>query len=486
MPALKEILYMVNLLEVSGDMDREVAGIGFDSREIGNGDLFVAITGSREDGHDFISQSIQNGAKSIVCERFPSKLNKEVTYVKVDNSSTAFGIVASNYYGNPSSRLVLVGVTGTNGKTTTATLLYDVFRKLGYKVGLISTVDYRVDNEVLQASQTTPNVLKINDLLSKMISKECTHCFMEVSSHSLDQERIFGLEFTGTVFTNVTHDHLDYHNTFDNYIKSKKKLFDGLPSTAFALVNADDKHWKIMLQNTKARKRTFGLKHMADYKAKILSNTFQGLGLRINQNEVWFKLIGEFNASNIMAVYGASIEVGESAQKVLPFLSEAVAAPGRFEQIFSKSSITGVVDYAHTPDALKNVLKTIQAIRTGNERVITVIGCGGDRDKAKRPIMASVACKFSDKVILTSDNPRSEDPGSIIEDMKEGVGPVYFKKTLSMIDRKEAIKTACLLADSKDIILVAGKGHENYQEIKGVKYPFDDKVVLSKMLSVTN
>ena len=485
MAVLKDILYKVKLLEVSGNMEQEVKRITFNSKDVVKGDLFIAIAGTRFDGHHFIQDATSLDAASVICEYFPAKLEKNVTYVKVDHSSKALGIMAANFYGNPSSKLKLLGVTGTNGKTTTITLLYGVFNKLGYKTGLISTVANQIGDEVIKSSYTTPDALQINKLLAGMVKAGCTHCFMEVSSHAISQNRITGLDFDGCIFTNITHEHLDYHGTFEEYIRIKKAFFDGLSMYACALVNADDKRGKIMLQNTKARKKTFSLKNISDYKAKVLSNTFQGLELNINDKEVWFKLIGTFNAYNILAVYGAAVEIGENGEDVLTAISEMDAASGRFEQIRSGSDITAIVDYAHTPDALKNVLQTIKSIRTGNERVITVVGCGGDRDKEKRPLMASVACKYSDKVILTSDNPRSEDPEAIIRDMQEGVGPLEFKKTLSMVDREEAIKTACMLAGNSDIILVAGKGHEIYQEIKGVKHPFNDKDVLGKMLSLT-
>ncbi len=486
MAVLKDILYKVKLLEVSGNMEQEVKRITFNSKDVAKGDLFIAIAGTRFDGHHFMQDATSLGAVAVICEYFPAKLEKNVTYVKVDHSAKALGIIAANFYGNPSSKLKLLGVTGTNGKTTAVTLLYGVFSKLGYKTGLISTVANRIGGEVIETTYTTPDSLQINKLLADMVKAGCTHCFMEVSSHAIAQNRVTGLDFDGGIFTNITHEHLDYHGTFEEYIRIKKSFFDGLSKYAFALVNVDDKRGKIMLQNTKARKKMFSLKNIAEYKAKVLSNTFQGLELNINGKEVWFRLVGAFNAYNILAVYGTAVEMGENNEEVLTAISEMDAAPGRFEQIrSSESDITGIVDYAHTPDALKNVLQTIQSIRTGNEKVITVVGCGGDRDKEKRPMMASVACKYSDKVILTSDNPRSEDPEVIISDMQKGVGPVNFKKTLSMVDRKEAIKTACMLAGNSDIILVAGKGHENYQEIKGMKHPFNDKSVLSKMLIMT-
>ena len=485
MKVLKEILYKVGLLEVSGNMGAEVKGIAFDSRNVGKGYLFIAVSGTRADGHEFIDRAIENGAIAIVCERMPLELRSDISYIKVTNTAEALGTIASNYYSNPSSKLKVIGVTGTNGKTTVVTLLFDLFTRLGYKCGLISTVENKIGEEIFPSTHTTPDSIQIQDLFSDMLKKGCTHCFMEVSSHASDQRRIFGIDFEGAVFTNISHDHLDYHQTFDNYLNAKKLFFDILPKKAFALVNADDKRGKIMLQNTKAKKKTFAVRNVADYKAKVLSNTFEGLELSIGRNDVWFKLIGDFNAYNIISVYGCSIELGELDEDVLTVLSELEPAPGRFEQIKSGSGILAIVDYAHTPDALENVLATINTIRTGNEKVITVIGCGGDRDKTKRPQMANTACRLSDKVILTSDNPRSEDPQAIINDMQEGVSPVNYKKTLALVDREEAIKTACMMAEGKDIILVAGKGHEDYQEIKGVKHPFDDKLVLSKMLELT-
>lgn len=484
MKSLKDILYNVRLVEVSGNMEMEIGSIAFDSREVLNGGLFVAIQGTQADGHDYIESAVENGAAAIVC-KFAPVVPDDIALIKVEDPSQALGIIASNWFNNPSGKLDLIGITGTNGKTTTANLLHNVFTRLGYPSGLFSTVKNMIGETEYEATLTTPDPISLNSMLSKMIEDGCTHCFMEVSSHSLIQQRINGLEFKGAIFTNISHDHLDYHGSFDAYIKAKKLFFDQLPSSAFALVNADDKRGKIMIQNTKAHKVTFGLKNMADYKARILSNTFEGLELNIGGSEVWFNMVGEFNAYNILSVFGASIECGKNKEDVLTVLSDAKAAPGRFEQIKSASNITGIIDYAHTPDALNNVLRTIQSIRTGNEKVITVVGCGGDRDKEKRPVMASIACKLSDKVIFTSDNPRSEDPEIIIKEMKTGVSPIDYKKTLSLVNREEAIKTACMIAEDKDIILVAGKGHETYQEIKGERIPFDDKVILEKMLDLT-
>lgn len=484
MAALKDILYKVSLTASLGDMDADVNGLTFDSRKVLPGFVFVAVTGTVSDGHDFIAKAIAAGARAVVCERLPETIDDRVTYVTVKNSADALGVMASNFNGNPSAQLKLVGVTGTNGKTTTVTLLYQLFSALGYNAGLISTVENRIVNEPIPSTHTTPDPLQLNELLKKMVHAGCTHAFMEVSSHAVDQERIAGLKFTGALFTNITHDHLDYHKTFENYIKAKKKFFDELGSDAFALVNVDDKRGMVMLQNTKASKHTFGLKKMADYKARIITNSLEGLELEVAGKNVWFKMIGDFNAYNLLGVYGASVLLGEESDDVLQHLSALTGAPGRFERVMPGSRITAIVDYAHTPDALKNVLETIQAFRTGQEQVITVVGCGGNRDKTKRPLMASIACKMSDKVVLTSDNPRDEDPMDIIREMQTGVLPTETRKTLVLADREEAIKTACMMAKKNDIVLVAGKGHETYQEIKGVKYPFDDRLVMERMLKM--
>ena len=484
MPILKDILYKVSLISVSGDMDVEVEQICFDSRQVAPGTAFVAIKGTQTDGHEYIEQIIKNGAVAVICEQMPDGLKPGITYVHVGNSAQALSIMASNFYGNPSSKLALIGVTGTNGKTTTVTLSHQLFKNLGYQVGLLSTVNNKINETIIPSTHTTPDALKLNELLAKMVEESCTHCFMEVSSHAVVQERVKGLQFAGAVFTNISHDHLDYHLTFDEYIKAKKRLFDELPATAFALVNADDKRGPVMLQNTKAAKKTFGLKTLGDFKAKVVSNTIQGLELQIENKNVWFKLIGDFNAYNLLGIYGVAVLLGEDPEEVLLQLSGLQTAPGRFEQIVSGEGLTAIVDYAHTPDALENVLETIGNFRTGNEQVITVVGCGGNRDKTKRPIMAEIACKYSNKVILTSDNPRHEEPDEILKDMQKGVNPVNFKKTLVISDRREAIKAACAMANAKDIILVAGKGHETYQEIKGVKYDFDDKKVLQEMLAL--
>ncbi len=465
-------------------MHVEVKNVCFDSRKAKPGYLFVAVKGTLSDGHDYITTAIDQGATAVVCEKLPEAINEAVTYVTVKNSAQALGQVASNLNGNPSEKLKLTGVTGTNGKTTTATLLYQLFTNLGYAVGLISTVENRIGDKVIPSTHTTPDPVQLNELLSDMVTAGCSHVFMEVSSHAIDQERIAGLKFAGAIFTNITHDHLDYHKTFENYIKAKKKYFDELGSDAFALVNADDKRGMVMLQNTKATKYSYGLKRMVDFKGKIITNSIEGLEIEIGGKNVWFKMIGDFNAYNLLGVYGAAVLLGEDSDEVLTKLSSLAGAPGRFELVMPGARIIAIVDYAHTPDALKNVLETIAQFRTGNEQVITVVGCGGNRDKTKRPLMASIACKLSDKVVLTSDNPRNEDPMEIIREMQTGVTPSETRKTLVMADREEAIKTACMMAKDRDIILVAGKGHEDYQEIKGIKYPFDDREVVKRMIQM--
>ncbi len=484
MAELKDILYRVHITSTSGNMNVEVNGICFDSRKVQRGFLFIAIKGIQSDGHAFIEKAVSMGAVGVVAESLPSSISDKVTYVTVKDSARTLGAIAANFYGNPSSKLKLIGVTGTNGKTTVATLLFKLFSSLGYRCGMLSTVVNRIVDKDIQATHTTPDPIQINELLIKMLEANCTHCFIEVSSHAVAQGRIESLNFVGALFTNITHDHLDYHRTFESYIRAKKGFFDGLSSDAFALVNVDDKRGMVMLQNTKAKKQTYGLKKMADFKAKIITNSIEGLEMEIGDRNVWFKLIGDFNAYNLLSVYGAACLLGEDPEMVLMKLSALTGAPGRFELVMPGSKFTAIVDYAHTPDALKNVLETIQHFRSGHEQVISVVGCGGDRDRTKRPLMAAVACKYSNKIIFTSDNPRSEDPMEIIREMQKGVGSTDAKKTLVMVDRAEAIKTACMLAKEKDIILVAGKGHENYQEIKGVKHPFDDKEVLARMLKM--
>ncbi|WP_214071370.1 UDP-N-acetylmuramoyl-L-alanyl-D-glutamate--2,6-diaminopimelate ligase [Mucilaginibacter sp. dw_454] len=482
---LSDILTGLPFTELQGAPDVEITAIVFDSRKVVPGCLFVAVKGTQVDGHDYIDKAIKDGAVAVICEELPGHTAGEVDFLMVKDSAVALGIVSANFYDNPSKKLKLVGVTGTNGKTTIATLLYQLFRDLGYKCGLLSTVENQINGKVIPSTHTTPDQVELNRLLDEMVNLGCDYCFMEVSSHAVAQHRIEGLSFTGAIFSNLTHDHLDYHKTFDNYLKAKKAFFDGLNKNAFALTNVDDKNGNVMLQNTKAHKKTYGLKNMADFKAKILENQFGGLLLLIDNEEVWFKMVGSFNAYNLLAVYAAAMLLDQDRAKVLTSLSKLSGAEGRFDYVISPNKIIGIVDYAHTPDAVQNVLSTIHNIRKGNEQVITVIGCGGDRDKTKRPIMAKVACEWSDKVILTSDNPRSEDPVHIIRDMEEGV-PVMSKfNVASITDRHEAIKTACQLAKPGDIILLAGKGHEKYQDIKGVKNHFDDKEELLKYFGGT-
>ena len=484
MKLLKDILYKTGILEVIGSTNIAISSVCFDSRKVSRHSLFVAIKGAKADGHQFIDQVIDEGTIAIVCEELPEVIREKVSYIKVANASAALGYIASNYYDIPSASIKLVGITGTNGKTTTVTLLYHLFKSLGYRAGLISTVKNIIDEEIIEATHTTPDALQLNALLRSMVDRGCAYCFMEVSSHAVVQHRITGVAFTGVVFTNITHDHLDYHITFDEYIKAKKGLFDNLPEQSFALVNRDDKHAGVMLQNTRAMKKTYGITSSVDYKAKIIENQFSGLLFNVDGQEIWAKLIGGFNASNLLAVYAVAMLLNQDKMKVLTAISALEPVEGRFQYIKSNNNITAVVDYAHTPDALSNVLKTIKGIRTGNEQVITVIGCGGDRDTQKRPLMTKIACDGSDKVILTSDNPRSEEPEAIIEQMKKGIEPLHFKKTLAITDRKEAIKTACTLAKTGDILLIAGKGHEKYQEIKGVKHPFDDLKVVQEIFEM--
>jgi len=482
----KEILYKVAIESVTGSTDIAVDKIDFDSRKISDNDVFIAIRGAISDGHEFIEKAINSGAIAIVCDMLPQNLVAGITYVKVKDTNKALAFMAANYFGNPSKDLKLIGITGTNGKTTIASLLYQLFKKAGFKVGLLSTVKILVDDVEYKATHTTPDSITINKYLNEMNEVGVEYCFMEVSSHGIHQKRTEGLHFTGGVFTNLSHDHLDYHPTFAEYRDVKKSFFDNLSKTAFALSNIDDKNGAVMLQNTLAKKRTYALKSYADYKAQILENQLSGLLLKINDNEVWVRLIGTFNAYNLLAIYGTAIELGLEHFEVLRLLSELESVSGRFQFIVSEGKITAIVDYAHTPDALENVLKTINDIRTKNEQLITIVGCGGDRDKAKRPIMANIASTLSDKVIITSDNPRSEDPETIIAEMEKGVEPQNFKKTISITDRKQAIKTACQLAQPDDIILIAGKGHETYQEIQGVRYDFDDMQIVKEFLNQLN
>jgi len=479
---LKDILYKSRITEVRGSTNIAVESITMDSRAVKSFCLFVAVKGVSTDGHAYIENAIKGGAVAVVCEAIPAEVNDAITYVQVSNSAEALGYIAANFYDNPSEKLKVVAVTGTNGKTTTATLLYRIVRKLGYKAGLLSTVVNRINDKEVPSTHTTPDAISLQKLMSDMVEAGCEYCLMEASSHALHQHRITGVNIKGAVFTNITHDHLDYHKTFNEYIKAKKILFDILPSSAFALINHDDRHSEIMIQNTKAKAKTYALQSMADYKTKILDNSFSGLHLSIDQQELYTRLIGDFNAYNILAVYATCVELGFDKMDVLTAISTVEAPEGRFEYFTNADNITAVVDYAHTPDALKNVIETIQNIRTGNERLITVVGCGGDRDRAKRPVMAMLAAELSDQAILTSDNPRSESPEAIIEEMRTGLDPILLRKTLSITDRMEAIRTACSFARPGDIILIAGKGHEKYQEINGVKHPFDDLTIAKETL----
>ena len=472
---LQNLLAGVPISSIIGNTDIEISTIEFDSRKVTSGSLFVAQKGTQADGHEFISKVIEMGAAAILCQDVPNDLAEGVAYVQVADSARAMGQMASNFYDNPSSKLKLVGVTGTNGKTSSVTLLFKLFRQLGHWVGLLSTVQNQIDDDIIPSTHTTPDSVKINELLAEMVRRGCSYCFMEVSSHSVVQERIAGLTFAGGIFTNITHDHLDFHKTFDNYIKAKKGFFDQLPKTAFALVNIDDRRGGIMVQNTAARKETYSLQTVATFKGKLMSDSLFGLQMEVDGQEVWFKLIGKFNAYNLLGVYGAAILLGEDTEEVLTALSAVTPPPGRFEQVVSPNEVVGIVDHAHTPDALQNVLETINELREGNQQVITVVGCGGNRDATKRPEMARIACELSNKVILTSDNPRNEDPFAILEQMQAGVSPVDFKKPQTIEDRREAIRYAVSVAQPHDIILVAGKGHETYQEIKGVKHHFDDR-----------
>ena len=486
MKILKDILYKVAIESVTGSTEIAVNKIDFDSRKIEDNDVFIAIRGSLSDGHDYIEKAIQLGAIAIICDTLPDNPAKGITYIKVKDTNTALAFMAANYFGNPSEKLKLVGVTGTNGKTTIASLLFQLFQKAGFKVGLLSTVKIMVDETEYNATHTTPDSITINHYLNEMIEAGVTHCFMEVSSHGIHQKRTEALHFVGGIFTNLSHDHLDYHPTFAEYRDVKKSFFDSLPKTAFALSNIDDKNGPVMLQNTVARKRTYALKTYADFKAQILESQLSGLLLKVNDNEVWVKLIGTFNAYNVLAIYGTAVELGMDSLEALRLLSDLESVSGRFQYIISEGNITAIVDYAHTPDALDNVLKTITDIRTKNEQLITVVGCGGNRDKTKRPIMAKIAADLSDKAILTSDNPRNEDPEVILDEMEKGVEPQNYKKMLRITDRKQAIKTACQLAQPNDIILIAGKGHETYQEINGVRHHFDDMEIIKEILDQLN
>ena len=483
---LSDVLYKVKLREVSGSTSVEVNDIQIDSRKIKPGAVFIAVKGGAADGHQFIEKAIENGAAVIVYEDsgLPTP-DSRLTYVQVENSAAAAAYMANNFFGRPSEKIKLVGVTGTNGKTTIATLLYKLFTRLGYKCGLLSTVENQIGDRIVPATHTTPDAISLNQLLSQMANEGCTHVFMETSSHAIHQHRVTGLQYAGGLFSNITHDHLDYHKTFDEYIRVKKAFFDSLSSSAFAISNADDKRGTVMLQNTNAKKYYYSLKTVAEFKGKILDNSLSGLVMTVNDIEVHFRMIGEFNAYNLLAVYGAAVCLGEDKQEVLTALSLLTGAEGRFDYMVSaKDKVIAIVDYAHTPDALLNVLATIKKLKKGFEQVITVVGCGGDRDKTKRPVMAEAACEYSDKAIFTSDNPRSEDPAQIIKDMEEGLSAAARRKYISIVDRKEAIKTAISLAKPEDIILIAGKGHEKYQEIKGVKNHFDDKEIVKEMFEL--
>jgi len=482
MKGLVDLLRNVNVKHIQGATDITISSITYDSREVKPGSMFFAVKGTRVDGHSFIKQVIEKGAIAIVCENIPESISDGVTYIQVDDSSYASGSIASNWFNNPSQKLKLVGITGTNGKTTTVTLLFNLFRELGYHTGLVSTILNRIEDEIIPSTHTTPDAIQLNSLLNKMVENGCSYCFIEVSSHAIVQNRIAGLHFAGGIFSNITHDHLDFHKTFDEYLKAKKQFFDTLPSTSFALTNIDDRNGLVMLQNTKATRHTYSFQKMADFKGRIIEAPLDGLHLDLDGNEIWCRLVGRFNGYNLMAVYAASVLLGQDPIEVLTILSNLESVEGRFDYIKSPQGIIGIVDYAHTPDALQNVLETINQLRTGNEMLITVVGCGGDRDKAKRPVMAKIAARLSDRVILTSDNPRSEVPEQIIAEMLAGVEKEFARNVQNITDRHDAIRIACAMTRDNDVILVAGKGHEKYQEINGVKYPFDDKEILKKHL----
>lgn len=485
MKTFADIFKGVSIQQCVGDLFMSVNQLQIDSRKIGEGDCFIAIKGTLADGHQFIDSCITKGAKAIVCEVLPSNLNSAVTYVQVENTSAVLGLLAANFYDQPSKRIKVIGVTGTNGKTSIVTLLFRLFRSLGYNVGLLSTVQNQINESVIPSTHTTPDAISLNRLMNEMVDEDCEYCFMEVSSHAVDQHRIAGLQFAGAIFSNITHDHLDYHKTFENYIKTKKKFFDDLPNSAFALTNVDDRNGNVMLQNTRAKKYSYAVKSAADFKTKVLENGITGLHLDVDGVELYTRLIGDFNAYNLTAVYATALLLGVNKEGCLIHLSSLQPPAGRFEQVSSPTGDKlGIVDYAHTPDALKNVLQTIADFRKGNEQVITVVGCGGDRDKDKRPVMAEIATRYSDRVILTSDNPRSEDPDEILKQMNVGVSPTDKRKVVTITDRREAIKTAVLLAQKGDLILVAGKGHETYQEVNGVKSHFDDKEELKNCFNL--
>ena len=480
MKQIDDVLKGIEVISVTGKTGTGISGIGFDSRNVKEGSLFVAVKGVKTDGHDYMDAAVRSGAAAIICEKLPEHRDDRICWIKVKDSARALGVAASNFYGNPSHLMKLIGVTGTNGKTTIASLLYQTFRKLGFKCGLFSTVCNYINDRELPATHTTPDPVQLNSLMANMVSEGCDYAFMEVSSHSLDQQRIAGLEFRGGIFTNLTHDHLDYHKTFENYLTAKKRFFDTLPEDSFALVNIDDKNGRVMLQNCKARHYTFSVRSMADFRCGIFERSFEGMKLKMQGEEVWTRFVGDFNASNLLAVYAASELLGGSKKEILTIVSDLYPVSGRLELFKSADGITGIVDYAHTPDALVNVIDTLNKVRNRSVSLITVVGAGGDRDKTKRPKMAFIAAEGSDKVILTSDNPRTEDPGKILDDMEAGITPELKKKTLRIADRKEAIRTAVMLATKGDVILIAGKGHETYQEINGVKHHFDDREVLKE------
>ncbi|HYG51173.1 MAG TPA: UDP-N-acetylmuramoyl-L-alanyl-D-glutamate--2,6-diaminopimelate ligase [Flavobacteriales bacterium] len=481
MKLLSDILYGARITEVHGTTNLAVESITSDSRQVRKNGLFVAIKGTRVDGHTFIYKAIESGATAIVCEELPDVLSDRVSFVKVSDAAQALGIIASNYYDNPSEKIKVIGITGTNGKTTTVTLMYNLFRGLGYKCGLLSTVVNRINEKIIEATHTTPDQVGLNKLLAEMVEQGCKYCFMEVSSHAVDQKRIAGVNYAAALFSNITHDHLDYHKTFEAYIKAKKRFFDDLSDSAVSFVNKDDFHWEIMVQNTKSKVYTYAIKNPADIKCRIVENDFNGLMLNLDGKEVWTKLVGMFNAYNLTAAYAVARHFHKDELEVLTALSSLSPAEGRFDVVRADNGVRAIVDYAHTPDALKNVLQTIREIRNEGEKIITVVGCGGDRDTTKRPVMATIACEMSDKVVLTSDNPRSEDPNVILDQMMTGVPRGLLKNVLNIADRAQAIKTAISLASRGDIVLVAGKGHEKYQEIKGVKYPFDDKKIIEEI-----
>jgi UDP-N-acetylmuramoyl-L-alanyl-D-glutamate--2,6-diaminopimelate ligase len=482
MMTLDKVIKDIKIVSFSGNMGTEISAIVFDSGKVSKGSLFVAVKGTKTNGHEFIKVAILGGATAVMCEKLPDKPEKEISWVVAADTASALGIAASNFYGNPSSSLKLIGVTGTNGKTTIATLLYRMFTGLGYRCGLFSTVCNYVVNRELPATHTTPDPVQINMLMAEMVESGCKYAFMEISSHSVDQKRIAGLKFAGGIFTNLTHDHLDYHKTFENYLAAKKRFFDSLTPDAFAITNSDDRNGKVMIQNCRAAKYTYSTRGMADFRCTVVEQRFEGMGLRIDGEEVWTRLIGDYNASNLLAVYSASLLLGREKKEILTILSDLRSVAGRLEIVHSPSGIYGIVDYAHTPDALLNVIDTINKIREGDRQLITVVGAGGDRDKTKRPKMAEISARGSNKIILTSDNPRTEDPEKILDDLETGITPDVRKKVLRIADRREAIRTAIMLANNGDVVLVAGKGHETYQEINGVRYHFDDREELAKAL----